>query len=491
MRLMLAFLVFVSLGLVAALATTAQPNCCISIQSPITHIVIIDQENRSFNNIFMGLPGATTASTYTDPQGNVWPVSPMGLTQAYPSQSPDAYDPNHENNGFVADCNNGGGLSTCPMNGFNSNGCDDGQVTCASTCPTPTPITYVAPTPSSANLCVIAAIPRPQVSPYWEMAAQYAVGDETFQTNQGPSFPAHNYLLAASSSLSAGSLISVRDNGSLGEDGQGHMGCDSPPGTTVPTINITTGAHSTTFPCIGITSILNELDAAGLTWQHYNYQPNTPYWDNLWTSPDGFSQYGCTYGASVPTCPAEFLANVITPPSKFLTNLGTCGNLANVTWITPTGKASDHAYITDGSGPAWVLSVVNAIGNSCYWNSTAVIVLWDDWGGWYDPIAPTMHNYYENGFRLPFIVISPYTTAGYVSHVTRNAYGSVLQFIESTFLLPSLENADAYSDADNLHDFFSFNQYPRSFSTLSYTGKFTRKWFIATMPHDHTIPDKE
>ena len=64
------------------------------------------------------------------------------------------------------------------------------------------------------------------------------------------------------------------------------------------------------------------------------------------------------------------------------------GILANVVWVTPTAAASDHAGSTDGSGPSWVASVVNTIGESQYWNATAIFVTWDDWGGSYDPIAP-------------------------------------------------------------------------------------------------------
>ena len=67
-----------------------------------------------------------------------------------------------------------------------------------------------------------------------------------------------------------------------------------------------------------------------------------------------------------------------------------------------------HAGTTNGSGPSWVASVVNKIGQSKYWNDTAIFVTWDDWGGWYDPIMPQIYNSYELGFRYPLLVISPY-----------------------------------------------------------------------------------
>ena len=94
--------------------------------------------------------------------------------------------------------------------------------------------------------------------------------------------------------------------------------------------------------------------------------------------------------------------------------------------------SSDHAARNDGSGPAWVASIVNAIGNSAYWANTAIIITWDDWGGWYDHVAPKVINDglswgsgYVYGFRVPLIVVSPYAKAAYISHVTHD-FGSIL-----------------------------------------------------------------
>ncbi len=90
----------------------------------------------------------------------------------------------------------------------------------------------------------------------------------------------------------------------------------------------------------------------------------------------------------------------------------------------PTKLASDHPAVTDGSGPSWVASVVNAVGESPYWNDTAIFVVWDDWGGWYDHVKPHIFNNYELGFRVPFLVISPYARRHYISH-TPHEFGSI------------------------------------------------------------------
>jgi phospholipase C len=156
---------------------------------------------------------------------------------------------------------------------------------------------------------------------------------------------------------------------------------------------------------------------------------------------------------------------IVLNPSQVLTDIAQ-NNLASVSWVNPTGQESDHALGNDGTGPAWVASIVNAIGNSPYWKNTVIIITWDDWGGWYDHVAPPIdpnYGYYENGFRVPLIVVSPYTPAGYVSQTT-HTFGSVLKFIETAFSLPLIPPG-TFVDArsDDLSDFFNFSKPPRRF----------------------------
>jgi phospholipase C len=155
-----------------------------------------------------------------------------------------------------------------------------------------------------------------------------------------------------------------------------------------------------------------------------------------------------------------------------LTDIAT-GQLPQVTWVIPDGRASDHALQNDGSGPSWVASIVNAIGSSSYWSTTAILITWDDWGGWYDHVAPKILNSYEYGFRVPLIVISPYVKKGYVSHITHD-FGSLLHFTEVTFRLPTLGYADSL--ADDLSDCFDFGQTPTSFQP--FVAKFDASYFL-------------
>jgi phospholipase C len=159
------------------------------------------------------------------------------------------------------------------------------------------------------------------------------------------------------------------------------------------------------------------------------------------------------------------------------------GQLPAVSWVIPNGQESDHPSGTDGSGPSWVAAIVNAIGNSQYWSNTVIFITWDDWGGWYDHVAPPLVNDgvswgsgYVYGFRVPLIVVSPYAKAANISHVQHD-FGSILKFIETDFGLPSLGYADA--PADDLSDCFNFNQTPIQFRTIA-----------APLQADHFLNDK-
>jgi len=159
-------------------------------------------------------------------------------------------------------------------------------------------------------------------------------------------------------------------------------------------------------------------------------------------------------------------------PAPILTDISN-NQLPAVSWVIPAGKNSDHPgnQLTLG-GPSWGASIVNAIGNTSYWANTAIIVTWDDWGGWYDHVPPpqvitdgtSWGSGYVYGFRVPLIVISPYAKAAHLSHVSHD-FGSILHFVEENFGLSSLGYADAR--ADDLSDCFDFNQTPLVFQTIN------------------------
>jgi phospholipase C len=302
------------------------------------------------------------------------------------------------------------------------------------------------------------------VQPYFALAEQYTFGDRMFQTNQGPSLPAHQFIISGTSAPTATSPLFDAENPS---DTISPTGCLAALTETVAMIDASgsEAAAPPAYPCFEHPTLTDLLQTSNVTWRYY-----TPSAGSIWTGPVAI-RHMCepqtVNGAR--TCTGADWSNVVIPQSRILVDIAQ-GRLAQVTWVIPDGLQSDHAHTNDGSGPSWVASIVNAIGNGPYWPNTAIIITWDDWGGWYDHVAPKViddgvswGSGYVYGFRVPLIVVSPYAKAAHVSH-TSHDFGSILKFIEQTFRLQSLGYADA--PADDLSDCFDFTQSPLAFRTI-------------------------
>ena len=360
----------------------------------IKHVVIIVQENRTFDNLFNGFPGADTVQVGYNHLNTPVPLIAVPLEGAG--------DWSH---GWPW-CQTALNTPQNPkMNGFD-------QVKIVGN--PPTNYSYV----QSSDTTV-----------YWTLAHEYTLADRNFQSNCGSSFSAHQYLIAGQS-------------GSPNTPNNSPWGCDS----QIPNP-----------PCFNYQTLGDLLDGKQLSWRFYAH--GTAY--NNYASLSGFLAYDAIshirYGADWAP------AHIGVPETTFQTDVAG-GNLPAVSWVTPTCANSDNHGCTGGSGPGWVASVVDAIGQSQYWNSTAIFLTWDDWGGWYDHVAPQMLDQWGLGPRTPLLVISPYAKVGYVSHVNHE-FGSILKFTEETFNLGSLGTADAR--ADDLMDCFNFNQSPTPFQTVA------------------------
>jgi phospholipase C len=384
-----------------------------SSSGKIQHVVIIFQENRSTNDLFNGFPGADTTRVGYNSQGQQVQLQPVLLTAPY--------DLSHSHSAFETEYANGWDLegSKCKARG-------------KQTCP-------------PKDVRAYGYVPEKEVEPYFTMAKQYAFGDQMFQTNEGPSFPAHQYILSGTSTISDGSSLRASEN-PRSPAGKDTGGCDSPSGSEVLLIDSYGNENQTAYPCFDRNSLIQLIEAQSLSWRYYQAETGP----GLWHGPDAIQPVFESW---------QFAHDVVAPSSQVLSDIS-AGKLANVVWVTPTAAASDHAGITDGSGPSWVASVVNAIGQSKYWKNTAIFVTWDDWGGWYDPVSPPQYNSYELGFRVPLIVISPYAKQGYISEV-QHEFGSILKFTEEAFNLGSLGTTDVR--ADDLSDCFNFSKAARKF----------------------------
>jgi phospholipase C len=177
----------------------------------------------------------------------------------------------------------------------------------------------------------------------------------------------------------------------------------------------------------------------------------------------------------------EWTANVELNPTAVLSDISTNCNLRGVSWVIPDSFNSDHiSNVKNTGGPSWVASIVNAVGQSpctnsdgsSYWSTTAIIITWDDWGGWYDHEAPTIEappqGGYQVGFRVPLIVVSAYTRPGFISN-SREDFGSVVRFVERNFGIPGGEGVLTFADArgtGDLTEFFSLGQKPHRFTAI-------------------------
>jgi phospholipase C len=183
----------------------------------------------------------------------------------------------------------------------------------------------------------------------------------------------------------------------------------------------------------------------------------------------------------------DWAADVITPQTQFFDDLSN-GKLANVTWITPVCGTSDHVNCGGKLGPQWVSTLVNAIGASKFWDTSAVFVMWDDWGGLYDHVPPPYKDYDGLGFRVPLIMISPYAKDGAVTHKEYET-GSILRFVEDQYGLGQLAASDKRANDPALDPAaFDFSQKPRAYNAVP---TLYSPLFFKSLPYDGRPPDDD
>lgn len=407
----------------------------------IQHVVIIVQENRSFNNLFYGYPGARTARYGYDTNGDKIKLQPVGLETTW--------DIDHSSWAFFAACNGTGSIpgTNCRMNGFNNE-----SVGCGNSYGPSCPIQHPQ----------YAYVPHSETKPYFSMAHQYVLADEMFASNfDASSFISHQYIIAGQ----AESAVNYPNSS---------WGCPGGPSDTIATVGpqrqIPQGYE---VVCWDPTTLGDELDKAGISWAYYAAgYPSYPW---IWSAYQAIKHI---YNGP------DWSKDVIDPPQQVITDIAN-GNLRSVSWVTPTWQDSDHAGSGSNTGPSWVASVVNAVGESKYWDSTAIFIFWDDYGGWYDRQAPAYKDYDGLGLRLPMLIISPYAKQGYVTHV-HYEHGSILRFTEDVFGLGRLAASDKRANSPT--DAFDFSQQPRAFVPIQ--APYDKQYFL-NQPPDHHVPDAE
>lgn len=266
-----------------------------------------------------------------------------------------------------------------------------------------------------------------EIPNFWAYARRFTLAVHYFTSVHGPSLPNHFFAIAAQS----GGAI---DNG--GNPGPG-TDCEGGSWGTVTVID-EYGNRSQHPPCFDFRTLPDALEEAGISWRYYAENGG-------FLSIIGHIRNSALWNEDVP------------PPAQFLTDAES-GHLPAVSWLLPPGEYSGHPPGSMCQADNWTVGVLNAVMQGPDWDSTAVFVTWDDFGGFYDHVAPPQVDQFGLGPRVPLLVISPYAKRGYVSHSLYD-HTSVLKFIETRYGLQALTSRDAR--ADDTLDSFDFTQSPQ------------------------------
>jgi phospholipase C len=372
---------------------------------PITHIVIIDKENRSFDNLFGTFPGADGTTVARVDTGSSVKLVHMGRTPDHT-----LLDIAHAGDSAAFAVHGGHMDRFGLLPGAIQNGQD------------------IADTEFHA-----ADIPA-----YWAYAKRFTLDDHFFATIMGPSFPNHLVTIAASS---ANTVDNPR--GQL----RHAWGCDGGSLSVVNAVDPITGRPYLTRPCFSIPTMADSFQRHHISWKYYSpgqYQPGY-----IWNAFDAIKnvRYSSLWGKY-----ADY------PYTKFTSDVAK-GKLPEVSWLVSNTEESEHPPFSMCVGERWTVQQINAIMRSPLWRSTLVVLTWDDFGGFYDHVAPPREDYISLGPRVPTLIISPYARPHFIDHHTLE-FDSILRFIEQDFGLPALTSRDRH--AASLLSSLDFHQTPQS-----------------------------
>jgi phospholipase C len=377
---------------------------------PIKHIVFIVKENRTFDNYFARYPGANGATEGETSDGRT-----VQLAEATDVLEPDL---GHAFLDGVKSINGGA------MNGFD-------LVT------------------NGESLNGYSSFTRGGIPNYWTYADNFVLGDNMFTSMYGPTFPEHLYTVAAQS----GRVIGNKDQTSQ-EGGY----CDDP-GETVfrfedmsdkqraEVMRAEEDSDADTIvqywehvrACFNFKVIMDELDEEGISWHYYADEGS---WMNAMLAIKHM-RFSPHWGTDI-TQEEDFPKDIRKE------------HLARVSWVVPGPGLNEHP-----GGPSvcvgenWTVSMVNMIMRSKYWNDTAIFLVWDDFGGFYDHVPPPHYDIMGLGPRTPLLIISPWAKQGYIDS-TEYEFSSVLKFIEMVNDLPCMTERDC--QANDMMSAFDFNQ---------------------------------
>jgi phospholipase C len=378
----------------------AQPGDITKIQ----HIIFILKENRTFDTYFGTYPGADGATTAVISTGQTIRLA----------HTPDPPPRDISGHGWFD-----------AINGMDNDKMDQFDVIPGSN--------------QNGDYLGMTQLTQKDIPNYYTYAQNYVLGDRMFSSLQGASFANHLYMVAGQS----GGAFTIPTSG--GGTPKGAWGCDSPSDTTVKVLDDDL-TISNPFPCLEFQTLTDVLDSAGVSWKYYAPAIGQP--GAIYSSLDAISH--------IRNGP-EWQDRVVSD-TQFVTDAQN-GNLPAVSWLVTADTNNEHPPSSVCPGENWTVKQVNAVMQGADWNSSAIFITWDDFGGFYDHVVPPSLDHFGLGPRVPLLVISPFARKAFISHTTYE-YSSILKFIETRFGLPSLTARDA--QANDMTDSFDFTQGPRS-----------------------------
>jgi phospholipase C len=432
----------------------------------IKHVIVIQQENRSFDSYFGTFPGADGI-----PMQNGKP------TVCVTDPATGACDAPYVDHADV----NGGGPHSAPNATADINGGKmDGFIGQAESgrkgCLDPTdPACTNSSTPDVMGYHTASDIPN-----YWTYAKDFVLQDHMFEPNASWSLPSHLFLVSEWSAF-----CTQEDNPSSCVNALQTKPAERPQSS--PVYGGQSGPKNTGNragqPIYAWTDLTYLLHKSHVSWGYYVVSGTEPDCENDAAETCApVKQSSGTPGIWNPlpwfdTVKADNQLGNIQDVTKFYA-AAKSGNLPAVSWVVPSGAVSEHPPAPVSYGQSYVTSLINAVMKSPEWDSTAIFLAWDDWGGFYDQVVPPTVDENGYGLRVPAMVISPYAKTGYVDHQTLS-FDAYDKFIEDDFLNgqridpatdgrsdPRPDVRESQKILGNLTNDFNFNQSPRPAAVL-------------------------
>ena len=408
--------------------TSDSPSPSPPADIPIEHVIFIVKENRTFNNYFATYPGAEGAT-----EGGTISCDSNGCADGPVVRLEHARDVQPHDLTHCFRCGltaiNGG-----RMNGFNQMGAtmDVGE----------NADLY------GGDLSGYVYFRRDGIPNYWAYADRFVLADRFFTSMYGPTLPEHLYAVAAQSNGIIENKGTADHPGSYCDDPTeystrfpAHLSAEERRGIMDAERRIARSAAGWSDVasswqrirlCFDIPVLPDELEKKGISWGYYANE-------NAWQNALQMIRH-VRYGP---------MWNDVRDPDGFLKDVRR-GDLPAVSWVMPSEPFNEHPGGGKSvcAGENWTVNLVNTVMKSDYWDSTAIVQVWDDYGGFYDPVAPPQYDIMGLGPRTPALIISPYTRAGdnpdggAVDHTTYE-FSSVLAFVEQIFGLRPMTERDA------------------------------------------------